>query len=122
MLAKSHRPSFKISNTRVENIFSLVHADVWGPAPVSSNHGLKYFLIFVDDCTRLTWVYFLKHKSEVFEKFTLFFSMVQTQFHTSIKVLRSDNGGEFVNNEMTTFFQKGGLVHQTSCPHTPEQN
>ena len=72
-MAKSHMQSFRSSDTRVETIFSLVHADVWGPAPILGDHGFKYFLIFVDDCTRLTWVYFLKNKSEVFEKFALFF-------------------------------------------------
>ena len=99
-----------------------MHADVWGPAPIISGHGFKYFLIFVDDCTRLTWIYLLKNKSEVFEKFTQFFTMVQTQFQTTVQILRSDNGREFVNKEMTEFFKGKGLVHQTTCPYTPEQN
>ena len=96
-MAKSHRQSFKPTNTRMNSIFSLVHADVWGPAPVIGGNGFRYFVIFVDDCTRMTWIYFLKHKSEVFDKFILFFKLVQTQFQTTIKTLRSDNGREFVN-------------------------
>ena len=76
VLAKSHRQSFRSRDTRVKTIFSLVHADVWGPAPIIGDHGFKYFLLFVDDCTRLTWVYFLNHKSEVFEKFTHFFTLI----------------------------------------------
>ena len=121
-MAKSHRQSFKSNETRVKSLFSLVHANVWGPAPVIGDHGFKYFLLFVDDCSRMTWVYFLKNKSEVYEKFVLFYKLIQTQFQTQIKVLRSDNGREFVNREMSNFFKDKGLVHQTSCPYTPEQN
>ena len=48
--------------------------------------------------------------------------MVKTQFQTTVQILRSDNGKEFVNKEMTEFFKGRGLVHQTTCPYTPEQN
>ncbi|KAJ0941358.1 putative RNA-directed DNA polymerase [Helianthus annuus] len=70
----------------------------------------------------MTWIYFLKHKYEVFSKFTIFYTMVQTQFKTNIQILRSDNGGEFINDSMKQFCQTKGIIHQTSCPHTPEQN
>lgn len=103
-------------------MFHLVHSDVWGPAPIVGGNGFKYFVTFIDDCTRMTWVYFLKHKSEVFDKFILFLNLVKTQFQTTIKILRSDNGGEFVNHVMSDFFVLSGLIHQTSCAYTPEQN
>ncbi|KAJ0444187.1 putative RNA-directed DNA polymerase [Helianthus annuus] len=121
-LAKSHRKSFKPSNTKVDLPFSLIHSDVWGPAPIVGGQGFRFFLIFVDDCTRMTWVYFLKTKSEVYEKFTIFYAMIYTQFKKKIQILRSDNGGEFVNTSMKQFCQTNGLVHQTTCSHTPEQN
>ncbi|KAJ0845734.1 putative RNA-directed DNA polymerase [Helianthus annuus] len=70
----------------------------------------------------MTWVYFLKNKAEVYEKFVTFHAMIQTQFQTQIQILRSDNGGEFVNTSMKQFFKTKGLIHQTSCAHTPEQN
>ncbi|CAH9073666.1 unnamed protein product [Cuscuta europaea] len=122
ILAKSHRQQFKPSNTRVETPFSLVHSDVWGPAPVIGGQNLRYYVIFVDDCTRMTWIYFLKSKDEVCDKFTSFYAMIQNQFKTSIQIFRSDNGGEFVNSQMKLFFQSKGIIHQTSCPHNPEQN
>ena len=118
---KSHRKTFHSFNTVVDAPFSLVHSDVWGPAPHNSRNGFSYFLLFVDDCTRMSWVFFLKKKSEVFEKFVSFFNLVQTQFQKQIKVLRSDNGGEFVNSTMQHFFQEKGLIHQTTCPYTPQQ-
>ena len=122
VLAKSHRHSFQSRNTRVDSVFSLIHSDVWGPSPVIGGNGLKYFVLFIDDCTRMTWVYFLKKKSDVFSKFTEFYKMIQTQFQKNIKILRSDNGGEFVNTQMKQFFAEKGLIHQTSCAYTPEQN
>ena len=122
ILAKSHRKSFYPSNTRTDKPFSLVHSDVWGPTPQTSKHGFSYFVSFIDDCTRMTWVFFLKKKSEVFEKFVSFYTLVQTQFQTQIQILRSDNGGEFVNSTMQKFFQDHGLIHQTTCPYSPQQN
>ena len=70
----------------------------------------------------MTWIYLLKNKSEVFSKFTCFCAMIKTQFKSEIQILRSDNGGEFVNTSMKQFCQEKGILHQTSCAHTPEQN
>ena len=121
-LAKSHRHSYKLNNSRVPTAFSLIHFDVWGHALVLGSHGFKYFLLFIDDCTHMTWIYFLKSKSEFFKKFTLFYTFVQTQYNRQIQTLRSNNGREFVNARMQSFFSEKRLVHQTTCPHTPEQN
>jgi len=79
-------------------------------------------LLFVDDFSRMTWVYFLKHKSEVPDKFYAFYQMIHTQFGKKIQVLRSNNGGEFVNKSMQEFFRKNGLIHQISCLNTPQHN
>ena len=106
----------------MNSIFPLIHSDVWGPTPISGGGSFRYFVIFVDDCTRMTWIYFLKHKSEVVEKFILFYKMIQNQFQTTIKTLRSDNGREFLNSSMTQFCKDKGIIHQTSCAYTPEHN
>ncbi|KAJ0503054.1 putative RNA-directed DNA polymerase [Helianthus annuus] len=122
VLAKSHRHTYKFNNTKVGFPFSLIHSDVWGPAEVVGGQNFRYFVLFIDDCTRMTWIYFLKNKSEVFNKFTMFYTMIQTQYKINIQTLRSDNGGEFVNESMKLFCQNKGIIHQTTCPHTPEQN
>lgn len=122
VLAKSHRHSYKSNNTRVDSTFALVHSDVWGPLPVVGGQGFKYFLLYIDDCTRMTWACFMKQKNDVFEHFSHFYTLVQTQFRKPIKILRSDNGGEFLNSKMKTFFHDKGLVLHTMCPYTPEQN
>ena len=71
--AKNHRVTFSLNNNRVNSAFSLVHSDVWGPTPNSHNNQFQYFVLFVDDFSRMTWVYFLKHKSEVPDKFYAFY-------------------------------------------------
>lgn len=80
VLAKSHQKSFKPNNTRVDLPFLLIHSDVWGPAPIIGGQNFCFFVIFADDCTRMTWVYLLKTKSEVIDKFSMFHNMIQTQF------------------------------------------
>jgi len=72
----------------------------------------------VDDCTRMTWLYLMKHKDEVLNIFETFHAMVCTQYGATIKVLRSDNGGEYVNKHLKTYFNQHGLIHETSCSDT----
>lgn len=122
ILAKSHRVPYHVSNTQREMPFSLIHSDVWGPSPIVTTNGNRWFVIFVDDCTRMTWLYLLKRKDEVFDVFQSFYIMIQTQFSVKIKALRTDNGGEYVNTKFRDFCQKNGLIHETSCSQTPQQN
>jgi hypothetical protein len=64
----------------------------------------KYFLTFIDDFSRRTWVYFLKLKSKVFDKFLAYKALVENQFGHQIQKLRTDNGREYVNNNFTSFY------------------
>ena len=77
--------------------FTLIHYNVWVPSPKSALSGSRWYVIFVDDCIRMTWLYLLKNKDEVFTVFKSFHEMIQTQFYTKIWILCSDNGGEYVN-------------------------
>ena len=61
----------KIGRTPKSEWLDLVHADVWGPAEVTSLGGSQYFITFIDDATRKLWMYFLKHKSDVFDVFKM---------------------------------------------------
>jgi hypothetical protein len=81
-------------------MFDIVHSDVWGPT-IESFDGYKYFVSFVDDFSRVTWIYLLKLKSEVMHVFQNFHMLVMTQFFTKIKILRSDNDTEFMSKNMT---------------------
>ncbi|KAK4397721.1 Retrovirus-related Pol polyprotein from transposon RE1 [Sesamum angolense] len=62
------------------------------------------------------------NKAQVSSKLSSFFTSIQTQFHTHIKTIRSDNGSEFVDERCHALFQSRGIIHQRSCPHTPQQN
>ncbi|CAL8994835.1 unnamed protein product [Prunus brigantina] len=121
VMAKSHRTVFPLSNNKAALSFELVHSDVWGLARVTS-HGFRWFVTFIDDCTRLTWVYLMKNKHDVASLLPEFCAMVSTQFHVSVKVFRTDNGGEYVNHTLTQFFRDQGIIHQTTTPFTPQQN
>lgn len=100
--------------------FQIIHSDVWGPAPVKSFHGHSYFVLFVDDYTRFTWVYFLKHKSDVYNTFLHFEQMVTRQFNTTIRAFHSDWGGEY--QKLNKYFTSTGIIHRIACPYTHEQN
>lgn len=119
---KQSRLPFPQSSNRSDALLQVVHVDVCGPMENKSIGQSRYFLLLVDDYSRMTFVYFLKNKSEVFNKFKLFKKMVETQTNKSIKVLRSDNGREFCSNEMSDFLKASGILHQRTNPYTPEQN
>ena len=80
ILAKSHRVPFPVILNKSDVPFALIHFDVWGPSPITTVSGILWFITFVDDCTRMTWLYFLKHKDEVFGVFWSLHAMVKTQF------------------------------------------
>jgi len=102
--------------------FALIHSDVWGPSRITTKEGKKWFVTFIDYHTRTSWVYLLKEKSEVEGVFKMFHNMVKTQFQASIQVFRSDNGKEYFNEILGKYFEDKGIIHQSSCSDTPQQN
>ena len=118
--AKQTRDCFPISMNKTSMIFELIHVDLWGPYRVPSHSGARYFLTIVDDYSRGVWLYLLNDKTEAPEQLRNFFALTERQFNTKVKTIRSDNGSEFVC--LTNFFQKNGVVHETSCVGTPQQN
>jgi hypothetical protein len=81
-----------------------------------------YYVSFIDEFSRKTWIYFLRKKSEVFDRFKEFKALVENQTEKQIKVLRTDNGREFCENEFEEFFKKCGISRQKTTPYTPQQN
>ncbi|RVW37994.1 Retrovirus-related Pol polyprotein from transposon TNT 1-94 [Vitis vinifera] len=121
-LGKSKTLPFPLHASRASHCFDLIHSDVWGPSPVSSHEKFKYYVTFIDDHSRFTWVYFLRSKFEVYHTFTEFLAYVDNQFSTSIKTLRTNSGSEYLSNEFQAFLAPKGIIHQRSCPSTPQQN
>lgn len=69
----------------------------------------------------MTWIYILKHKNEVLKCFQDLHKLVANQFDARIRVIRTDNGTEYVNNEFRSYLSGQGIIHQTTCPGTPPQ-
>jgi Integrase core domain/GAG-pre-integrase domain len=121
-LGKHTRSSYSSSGSRSSLAFDLVHSDVWGPCPTTAVNGYKYFVSFIDCFSRVTWLYLMKNKSDVFACFKDFHKGIQTQYSAVVKVLRSDNGTEYTNKVFGEYLSSQGIQHQTTCPYTPEQN
>ena len=110
-LGKMHRNEFPSNpDKKKRDVLDLVHTDVCGPMQTRSLGGAFYFLLFIDDCTRYTWVYFLRRKSDVFEYFKEFRNMVEKQTEKSIKILRSDQGGEYKSGDFNKYCKDNGIV------------
>jgi hypothetical protein len=107
---KHQRTSFpKDGAMRASQLLEIVHADVCGPTKTTSHGGARYFLTFIDNFSRKTRVYLLKAKGEVFEKFKQYKALVEKEIGHKIKVLRFDNGGEFVSKKFDAFLAECGI-------------
>ena len=84
--------------------------------------GNKYFVFFVDDYYRMSWVFFVRHKSEAFGCFKKFIAMVERQFGCKLKALRTDRGGEFMSKEFAGLREELGVKREHKTPYTLQQN
>ncbi|KAJ9554225.1 hypothetical protein OSB04_018270 [Centaurea solstitialis] len=121
-LGKHHALPFDTNESKSFCPFDLIHSDVWGPAPHPSMGGARYFVIFIDDHTRFTWIYLMKHRSELPQLYITFARMIQTQFSKPIKILRADNAMEYKESSLLAFLRSQGTISQYSCPGTSPQN
>ena len=82
----------------------------------------KYFVTFINYASRYTHVYFLRHKSEVLEKFKEFVNLTTNETGNKAKILCTNNGGEYCSKEFIEYMREKGILHQTTTPMNPEQN
>jgi len=120
--AKHHRVPFPTSDSRSVSPFTIIHSDIWGPYNIPNISGAKGFVTFINDCTRMTWVYLVKRKSDVSRILPNFTNMIRNQFRVSIKGFRTDNARDYFNQILSPYFEKEGIIHQSSCVNTPQQN
>jgi hypothetical protein len=97
---KKSRVNFKTKEYATSRSLELVHAYLCGPTRTKSLQGESYFMLLIDDNTRMTWVTFLKNKYEVFDQYKAFKALFENETDLKIKFLRSDNVGEFISNEV----------------------
>jgi transposase InsO family protein len=118
-LGKLSKASFSSSDTRSAGILNLVHTGVCGPMTQRSLSGCEYYLTFIDDYSRNTWIYLLKAKSEVFTWFQEFRALVENQSGKRIKVLQSDNVGEYSLRQFVYLCAQHGIRRQMTVPYNP---
>jgi transposase InsO family protein len=123
ILGKHHRDNFeKRASWHASSPLQLVHSDLCGPLSSPSFSRCKYFLTFINDFSRRTWVYFVKLKREFFDKLLAYKALVEKQSGHQIQKLRTYNGGKYVNNNFSSYCTTQGIQMQHIVPYTPQQN
>ncbi|KAB2630096.1 hypothetical protein D8674_007615 [Pyrus ussuriensis x Pyrus communis] len=100
---KMSRIPFPVRTDRCTSPFQKVHTDIWGPSPVRSIEGYRYYVTFVDEYTRFVWIFPMSNKSDVFTIFVKFYKFVLNQFGATIKSLQTDGGWEYTSKGFTSF-------------------
>ena len=111
----NHKPDIKASRP-----LELIHTDLSGPVNPASIQGSKYTIVFVDDYSGLTWVYFLKFKSDATQATAKFLADVAP--YGDVKTIRSDNGGEYTSAKFEELLITNKIKHEFSAPLSPHQN
>lgn len=122
VFAKQFRSYYPSHAYKPSKPFHLIHSDIWGTSRTSNLNGTHWFITFIDDHTRVCWVYLMKNKSEAFNWFKQFHKFVLNVFQSTIQVLRTDNGQEYFSREFCQYLGDNGIHHQSSCVNTPKQN
>lgn len=121
-LGKIHRDEFPSnSDRRRRYVLELVHSYVYGSMQTRSL-GAYYFLLFIDDFTRYTWVYFLRKRNDVFEYFKEFKNIAENHTRKFIMILHLDQGGEYRLGNFIKYCKDHGIVQQFIVSYTPQQN
>jgi transposase InsO family protein len=119
---KNIKNPFPKSDNKAKGVLELIHSYVCGPMPSNSLSGYVYYVSFIDEYSRKTWVYFLKSKDEVFGKFKEFKASIENLSERKIKIIRSDNGGEYTSNKFVIFCRDVGIKREVTTPYNPQQN
>lgn len=119
---KQSRLPFQKSSRMPSEPGDIVYSDVCGPLEHTSVSGAKYFVLFKDGATSYRHIYIIKNKSDVISCFKKYSNIVENMFQHGIKILHTDNGREYVNQDFREYLDKKGIVHECTAPYTPEQN
>jgi len=119
---KMTRNPFPKRSNRSSEILDLIHSDVCGPMRVESLGGAKYFVQFIDDCSRWSEIRFLKSKAEVLGTMEEVFNLIETQTERKVKCLQTDNGREYLNEASEDFLKRRGISRRLTVAYNPEQN
>jgi hypothetical protein len=120
-LGKSKQLPYSAASRGSTKPLEVIHSDVW-TSPVPSLSGCKFYIIFVDEFSRFSWLYPLFNKSDVLSCFIKFKLLVENLFDTKVKYFQSDSGGEYTSTAFRQFFTNNDNFHRLTCPHTSQQN
>ncbi|GKC50316.1 retrovirus-related pol polyprotein from transposon TNT 1-94 [Tanacetum coccineum] len=124
--SKKHTHKPKTENTNLE-VLNTLHMDLCGPIRVQTINGKKYILVIVivDDYSRFTcvkfffWVKFLRTKDETPKVVIKFLKQIQVGLNKTVRNICTDNGTEFVNKDLTDYYERVSIFHQKTVPRTP---
>ncbi|KAK1426395.1 hypothetical protein QVD17_15066 [Tagetes erecta] len=122
LLGRMTKKPFSGTNERAKDLLGIIHTDVCGSFKTMTRNGERYFITFIDDYSRYGYVYLLRHKDEAFEMFKVFQDEVQNQLKRTIEVLRSDRGGEYLNDAFQEHLRSCAIISQLTPPGTPQHN
>jgi hypothetical protein len=104
LVGKHSRSAFKSDlKMRAKHVLNVVHSDICGPIETPTYSGNKYFITFVDEYSRMLWLYLIKLKSEALEVFKKFKVLVENQSGMKLKILRTDGGGEYTSRDFESY-------------------
>lgn len=118
-MGKYAKAPFPTRDSRGIGILDLIHLDVTGRMSHVSLSGFEYYVIFIAEYSRKTWIFFLKTKGKVFMQFKEFKVLVENQTSRKIKVLRLDNGGEYTSGDFVDFCTDEGIKREFTISYTP---
>jgi len=123
MAGKQQRHSFPEKSTwRASKPLQLIHSDLCGAITPESHSKKRYVITFIDDYNRKMWSYFLQEKSEAFDAFKRFKSLVEKASGHKILCLRTNRGGEFTSSEFNEYCNTHGITRQLTAAYSPQQN
>ena len=117
---KQHRQPFPKQAWRGSKKLQLVHTDLCGPQRTPSLNGNLYYIAFINDLTRMCWIFLLKQKSEVASVFWKFKAKVENEDACLIQTIRSDNSKEYTSETFNRFCEEAEIEHQFTAPYTPQ--
>lgn len=121
-IGKQTRIRFKTKEYSSTRPLELIHTNLCRPTKRNILQGERYFMLLIDDFSRMKCATFLKEKSEALSRFKIFKSMVENEMNIRIKCLRSERGGEFTPNEFGEFYEEHVIKRHLSTTRTPQKN
>jgi hypothetical protein len=123
VLAKQKRKSFpKAAKYQAQEQLELVHGDLCGPITPHTPARNAYFLLLVDDMIQYMWLTLLRSKEDAPAAIMTFQARVERETGKKLKVLRTDNGGEFIFVTFGEYCAGEGIQRHQLAPYTPQQN